>query len=109
MPQSLLTPSLVNRTKLVHNFFKYVYCSSVHVSVKYVPIIRRNYRTYATPGICHSIWMTVWHVGRNDSALHTRQSFIYSDKFQVSHRYGNTREFYYATRLHFMHFSALDL
>jgi hypothetical protein len=23
-----------------------------------VPIIRIKYRTYATPGICHSIWMT---------------------------------------------------
>jgi hypothetical protein len=26
-----------------------------------MPIIRRKYRTYATPGISHSIWMTVWY------------------------------------------------
>jgi len=37
-----------------------------------VPIIRKKYGTYATPGICHSVWMAVWYAGRN-SALHTRQ------------------------------------
>jgi hypothetical protein len=54
-----------------------------------VPIIRRKYLTYATPGICHSMWMTVWYAGRN-SALHTGQSSMStcSDKYQVSHRYG---------------------
>jgi len=35
------------------------YCFSLHVSGNYVPIIRRKYRTYATPGICHSTQMTV--------------------------------------------------
>ena len=34
---------------------EYVYCFSLHVSGDYVPIIRRKYRTYATPGIRHSI------------------------------------------------------
>ena len=47
--------NLVNRTNLVHIFSQYVYCFSLHVSGNYVPIIRRKYRTYATPGICHSI------------------------------------------------------
>jgi len=31
------------------------YCFSLHVSGNYVPIIRRKYRTYATPDIFHSI------------------------------------------------------
>jgi len=31
-----------------------------------VPIIRRKYRTYATPGISYSIQMTVWYAGRNE-------------------------------------------
>jgi len=35
------------------------------VSGHYVPIIRRKYRTYATPGVSHSIYMTVWYAGRN--------------------------------------------
>jgi len=39
-----------------------------------VPIIRRNNRIYATLGICHSVWMTVW-------------SSTQSDKYQVLHRY----------------------
>jgi hypothetical protein len=33
---------LVNGTNLVHNFSLYVYLYSLHVSGKYVPIIRRN-------------------------------------------------------------------
>jgi len=37
------------------------YCFSLHVSGNFVLIIRRKYRTYATPGICLSIWMTVWY------------------------------------------------
>jgi len=28
-----------------------------------MPIIRRNYCISATPGICHSLWMTVWCAG----------------------------------------------
>jgi hypothetical protein len=41
--------NLVKRTNLVH-IFLYVYCSSLHVSANYVPIIRRKYHIYVTPG-----------------------------------------------------------
>jgi len=41
-------------------------CFFLHVSGNYVPIVKRNCRTYATPGICHSIWMTVWYAGRKE-------------------------------------------
>jgi len=34
---------------------------SLQVSGDYVPIIRRNNCIYATLGICHSVWMTVWY------------------------------------------------
>ena len=50
----------------------YVYLYSLHVSCNYVPIIRRINCISATPGICHSVWMTVSYVGWN-SNLHTRQ------------------------------------
>ena len=36
-----------------------------------MPIIRRNNCIYATLGICHSVWMTVWYAGWiPDSQLH---------------------------------------
>ena len=38
---------------------------SLHVSGNYMPINRRNNCIYATLGICHSVWMNVWYVGRN--------------------------------------------
>ena len=57
---------------------------SLHVSGDCVPIIRRNNCNYATLGICHSVWMTVWCAGWN---LHTRQSSIENNKYQLSHRY----------------------
>ena len=41
---------------------------------------------YATLGIRHSVWMTVWYAGWN-SILHTRQSSTQSDEYQVSQRY----------------------
>ena len=47
------------------------------------PIIRRNNCIYGTPGICHSVWITVWYAGWNE----TRQPSTQSDKHQVSHRY----------------------
>jgi hypothetical protein len=34
-----------------------------HVSGDCVPIIRRNNCIYATLGICHSVWMSVWFAG----------------------------------------------
>jgi hypothetical protein len=50
----------VNKTKLAYNFSLYAYFYSLRVSGKYMPIIRRNYRISATPGIFHSVWMTAW-------------------------------------------------
>ena len=48
----------VNGTKLVHHFLSVFYCFSLHVSGNCVPIIRRKYRTYATPGITYLL--TPW-------------------------------------------------
>ena len=75
----------VNEVNLVHNFSQNVYFFFLHVLGYYVPIIRRNSCIYATLGTCHSVWMTVWYAVR--SALHTRQSSIQSDKYQMSRRY----------------------
>ena len=55
--------SFVNRTNLVSKFSQYIYCFSLHVSGNYVPIIRRKYRTYATPGICHFIYRVTQKTG----------------------------------------------
>jgi len=60
----------VNKTNWC-TIFLYVYFYSVHISVNYVPIIRRNNYINATPGNCHSVWMTVWHAGW-DPILHAR-------------------------------------
>ena len=30
-----------------------------------MPVIRRNNCIYATLGICHSVWVTVWYAGWN--------------------------------------------
>jgi len=67
--------NLVNKSILVHNFSYYVNFFSLHVSGDCVLIIRRNNCIYATLGICHSVWMTVWYAGFH-SAVHTRQSSI---------------------------------
>ena len=48
---------------MVHNSSLYVYFFSLHVSGDYVPIIRSNNCIYATLGICHTVWMTVWYEG----------------------------------------------
>jgi len=58
---------LVNKANLVHNFSYYVYFFSLHVSGDYVPIIRRNNSIYVTLGICHSVLMTVWYAGWNET------------------------------------------
>ena len=63
--------NLVNKTNLVHNLSWYIYLFSLHVSGNYVPIIRRNICIYATLGICHSVWMTVWCAGWNESVFHS--------------------------------------
>ena len=67
---------LVNKAKLVQNFSQYVYFFAVHVQGDYVPIIRSNNCVYATLGISYSVWMT-------DDTLHTRQSSIQNNKYQV--------------------------
>ena len=72
---------LVNKANLVHNFSWYVYFFSLHVSGDRVPIIRRNNCIYATPGICRSVWMTVWYT------LHTRQSSTQNNKYKVLYKY----------------------
>ena len=59
--------NLVNKTNLEHNFILYVYFYPLHVSGNYVPIIRRSYRINATSGICHSVWMTVWYAGWDET------------------------------------------
>ena len=51
---------LANKANLVPTFSLYVYFFSLHISRDYVPIIRRNNCIYATLGICHSLWVTVW-------------------------------------------------
>ena len=63
--------NLVNRTNLVHRFSYCVYSFSLHVPDKHVPIIRRKYLTYATPGISLYRWLGGIHC-----ALRTRQSSI---------------------------------
>ena len=50
-----VSPSLVNKAKLVHNFSQYVYFFSLNVLGDYVPIIRRNNYIYATLGTCYSV------------------------------------------------------
>ena len=72
----------LNKSNLVHNFSWYVYFFSLHVSVDYLRIIKRNSRLYVTLGICHSVWMTVWYVG---CTMSTRQSSVQCDKYQSSH------------------------
>jgi len=47
----------------------------------------KNNSIYAIFGTCHSVWMIVWYAGWNHSTLHTKQSSIQSDKYQVSYRY----------------------
>ena len=41
----------------------FVYFYSVHVSGNHVPVSRRSNCFNAIPGICHSVWMTVWYAG----------------------------------------------
>jgi hypothetical protein len=57
--------NLANKANFVHYFSSYVYFISLHVSGGYIPIIRRNNSIYATLGICHSVWMTVWYARWN--------------------------------------------
>jgi len=69
-------------------FFMSVYFYSLHVSGSHVPIIRRINRIN-TSGICHSVYMTVWCAGLDETHpnLHTRRSSIQSDIYQMSYWY----------------------
>jgi len=49
----------------MNKFFVYVYFYSVHVSGNYVPIIRRTNCINAIPGICNSVWTTMWYADLN--------------------------------------------
>jgi hypothetical protein len=48
----------------------YVYFYSLHVSGKYVPIIRRIDCICTTLGVCQSVLMTVWYAGWDGSPSH---------------------------------------
>ena len=72
--------TLINKT---HKFFMYVYFYSLHVSGNHVPIIGRINCINAIPGVCHSVWTTVWYVGSN---LHTRRSSTQNDIFQPAYQ-----------------------
>jgi len=56
-PSSLLLIALIfyKYNQLGAQIFLICLLFSLHVSGNYVHIIRRKYRTYATPGVCHSI------------------------------------------------------
>ena len=60
----------VNKTNLEHNF-SCMFISILYMfrAAMYTPIIRRNYCINATPGICHSVWMTVWYAGWDETYL----------------------------------------
>jgi hypothetical protein len=48
-------------------FFMYVYFYSLHVSGSHVPIIRRTICINTTSVICHSVQMTVWCAGLDET------------------------------------------
>jgi hypothetical protein len=64
--------NLVNKANLVHNFSSYVHFFSIHVSGRMCAHHQEKQHFYATLGICHSVWITVWYAG----TLHTSQSSI---------------------------------
>ena len=59
---------LVNN-QLDTQFIMYVYFYSLHVSGSHVPIIRRINCINAIPGICHSVWTTVWYAGWDENSV----------------------------------------
>ena len=61
--------------------FMFVYFYSLHVSGSHVPIIRRINCINTTSGICHSVWMTVWCAGLDETAVSSKpahQKVIYT-------------------------------
>ena len=67
-------------TKLTHSAFLFNYFNSLHVSSNLVLIIRRINCINTTPGICHSVSVTVSRVGR-------RRSPTQSDIYQMLYWY----------------------
>jgi hypothetical protein len=58
--------NLVNRTNLVRSF-SYVFIAFLYMFRETMcPSSGEKYRTYATPGICQFIWMTLWYAGWNE-------------------------------------------
>jgi hypothetical protein len=66
------TFNLVSRANLVHSLFLICLLYSLHVSANMCPSLEEIKCIYATPGICHSVRMSVWYSGHN--ALRTRQT-----------------------------------
>jgi len=53
-----------------------------------VPLTRRNNCIYATLGTCYCVWMSGMQGGMKlHSTLHSRQSSIQNNKYQVSNKY----------------------
>ena len=71
----------------MHYFFQYIYFFSLHVSGNYLPIIRSRNSIYATLGVCHSVWMTVWYAGWIPLCITDSHPQRVTNKYQVSHRY----------------------
>jgi hypothetical protein len=59
--------NLVNKTNMVHNFSLHVLFLFSTCFGRYVLIIGRIICINATPGICHSVWMTIWYAGCDPS------------------------------------------
>jgi len=75
--------NLANKDNLVHNLFLiclFLVYQSLHISVDYVPIIRRNNCVCATLGTCYSVWMSGM---QEHMLLHTRQN----KKYQEPHKH----------------------
>jgi len=53
-------------------FFVHVYFYSLHVSGSHVPIIRIINYINMTSGICHSVQMTVWCAGLDETAVSSK-------------------------------------
>ena len=58
----------VNKQTDAQFFFMCVYFYSLHVSGSHVPIIRRIICIHTTSRICHSVQMTVWCAGLDETA-----------------------------------------
>jgi len=57
----------VNNQLDVQFFFMYVYFYALHDSGSHVPIIRRINFINTTSGVCHSVQMTVWCAGFDET------------------------------------------